>query len=200
VHADLDAVANSPILRDLVALADGEQKAGELNPRGRANRDKTPAQRAALETRHAALLAELAKIRARLASCSLPEIGPVVARSVLAHFASSQGRRTLARLHTLGIRPRGGAAPGAGETGQPLAGKSFVITGTLAAMGRDDAFEAIRARGGSVSNSVSRKTTYLVVGAEPGDRKLREAQQHEVTLLDETAFLALLGGAAGGKR
>src|SRR5262249_38622196 len=76
----------------------------------------------------------------------------------------------------------------------PLSGKSFVITGTLDALSRDQAKDRIEALGGKVVNSISKKTDYLVVGASPGT-KLDKAQKLGVKTLDEAAFLAMLEGA-----
>jgi DNA ligase (NAD+) len=72
-----------------------------------------------------------------------------------------------------------------------LAGKSFVITGTLPSMGRDEAGALIEAAGGKVAGSVSKKTSYVVAGADAGS-KLAKAQELGVTILDEAALLALL--------
>lgn len=195
VHDDLAAVSGSQILRDIASKAQKEEEAKQVNPRSREGRAKSDAERAAMKERFEQLSAEIREIEARLSAYSLPEVGPVVARSILDFFGSAAGRDTLARLKRLGIEPRGRGAA-ATETSQPqtLAGKTFVLTGTLSSMAREAAFENIRARGGSVSNSVSRKTDYVVAGDEPGDRKLADAGKCGVPVIDEKAFLALLGG------
>jgi DNA ligase (NAD+) len=79
----------------------------------------------------------------------------------------------------------------AGAGGAALAGKQYVITGTLAAMSRDEAKAAIESRGGRVTSSVSRKTTAVIFGHDPGG-KLDKAKELGVSCLDEAAFLALL--------
>ena len=94
----------------------------------------------------------------------------------------------LARLHTLGLSPKGGSAAG----GQQLAGQTFVLTGTLETMSRNEAAEKIRALGGNVSASVSRKTHCVVAGPGAGS-KLDEARAFGITVLDEPQFVALLG-------
>jgi len=78
-------------------------------------------------------------------------------------------------------------------SGGGLIGKIFVLTGGLAGFTREQAAEAITARGGKVTSSVSKKTDYVVAGADPGS-KLAKAQELGVTVLDEAGFVALLGG------
>jgi len=116
------------------------------------------------------------------------DVGPIVAGSIRAYFDNVENRRLLERLLANGIqwppmeRPK--------RTGN-VAGKTFVITGTLEQMSRDAAREALLERGGKVSGSVSKKTDYLVAGADPGG-KLDKARQLGVEVLDEAAFSALL--------
>ena len=122
----------------------------------------------------------------------VPEIGPVVAESVAEWFAEPHNRALVARLHELGVRTEASsgelrAAPGDG----PLSGKTFVLTGTLPSMTREAATEAIERLGGKVSSSVSRKTSYVVVGHEPGS-KAEKAKSLGVETLDEAAFLRLI--------
>jgi DNA ligase (NAD+) len=118
----------------------------------------------------------------------VPDVGPVVAGHVRSFFDERHNRQIIQRLIDRGVRwpevsrPQGGL--------QPLSGKSFVITGTLSSMSRQEAQERVRALGGRASGSVSAKTDYLVVGADPGS-KLRKAESLGVTVLDEKQFLEL---------
>lgn len=74
-----------------------------------------------------------------------------------------------------------------------LVGKNFVITGSLEAMSRDVAAEKIRAQGGGFQSSVAKDTTYLVAGGKVGESKLKKAQSYGTQVIDEVAFLALIG-------
>jgi DNA ligase (NAD+) len=118
------------------------------------------------------------------------EIGPVLAASVRSWFDEPANRELIERFRGAGLKLAGErkTAP-AGP--QPLAGKTFVITGTLAKMSRDDAQRAIETLGGKVTGSVSKKTSYLVVGADAGS-KLEKARALGVETLDEAAFLTLI--------
>jgi DNA ligase (NAD+) len=120
------------------------------------------------------------------------DIGPVVAAHVHTFFRQTHNREVIEALRDQGMRwpaqkRKSAAAEGA------LSGQTFVITGTLDSMSRDEAADRIRALGAKVSGSVSKKTSYVVVGAEAGS-KLQKAQELGVPTLDEAAFLELLGG------
>ena len=117
------------------------------------------------------------------------DVGPVVAAHVAAFFASHDHRKVIARLQEEGVRWPDVARPSV--AGQPFAGMTFVITGTLDSMSREEAQEALIALGAKVSGSVSRKTRYLVAGADPGS-KLRKADEFGVEVLDEAKFVELL--------
>ncbi len=118
------------------------------------------------------------------------EVGPVLAASVRAWLDQPANGGLLDRLGLAGVRTTGPrrAAP---DGPQPLAGQTFVLTGTLEALSRDEAARAIETRGGTVTGSVSKKTTYLVVGADAGN-KLEKARALGVETLDEAAFLQLI--------
>jgi DNA ligase (NAD+) len=128
-------------------------------------------------------------------------IGPKIAHSVRAFFDLDRNRQLIERLRAAGVDFAGpprfggrGGVDGAGGEAPPqtLAGKSLVVTGTLESMSRDAAVDAIKARGGASPGSVSRKTDYVVAGAEPGAAKMTKAEELGVPVIDETAFLRLL--------
>ena len=120
---------------------------------------------------------------------AVPDIGPIVAEHVAVFLASDEHRRVIARLRKEGVH--WSDLESSVEAHAPLAGMTFVVTGSLASMTREDAQERLRQLGAKVSASVSAKTSYLVHGAEPGS-KLAKASALGVRLLDEQAFLDLL--------
>jgi DNA ligase (NAD+) len=121
---------------------------------------------------------------------AVPDIGPVVAASVRAFAEEPRNRELVRRLAEAGVN-MDSQAPEPGDAAGPLTGKTFVITGTLQAMSREEATAALEQLGAKVSSSVSRKTSYLVAGDEAGS-KLEKARQLGVETLDEQQFLALI--------
>jgi DNA ligase (NAD+) len=123
----------------------------------------------------------------------VPDVGPVVAGNVHAYFRNAENAALVERLLTSGmtwpppVRPSPDLQDPCGE----FAGKTFVLTGTLAKLTREAAEEAITQRGGKVSGSVSKKTDYVVVGEDAGS-KLKKAHHLGIAVLDERAFLKLL--------
>jgi len=118
-------------------------------------------------------------------------VGPIIAESVVSFFADERNRSEVERLRELGVHwPTAPARPARGEG--PLAGKAFVLTGTLASLTRDDARGRIEGAGGRVTSSVSKKTDFVLAGADPGS-KLRKAEELGIQVIDETELLALLG-------
>jgi DNA ligase (NAD+) len=121
------------------------------------------------------------------------EIGPVLAESVRSWLDEPRNWELIERLRAAGVRmevPEAERVPAA-STG-PLTGRTYVITGTLSGMTREDAEAALKRLGAKVSGSVSRKTTGVVVGADAGS-KANKAQELGVPTLDEKAFLDLIG-------
>ena len=121
------------------------------------------------------------------------DVGPIVAQSIHTFFSQPHNREVVEQLRAAGIHwdEHDGTAD---LSPKPLAGKTFVLTGTLPALTRDEAKEMIEAAGGKVAGSVSKKTTFVVAGAEAGS-KLDKAQELGVAILDEDGLRALL--AAG---
>jgi DNA ligase (NAD+) len=118
-----------------------------------------------------------------------PGIGPIVAQLIAQQLADEQMRALIDDLRGLGLRfEEEGPAPGEG----PLAGRTFVLTGSLPDLTREDATERIVAAGGRVTGSVSKKTDYVVAGDSPGS-KLEKAERLGVAVLDEAGLLELLG-------
>jgi len=126
---------------------------------------------------------------------AVPDIGEKIARSIVEYFAEPRNLAVIEALKAAGVKMTEDAPP-AGEGERPLEGKRFVITGTLSGMTRQEAEAAIKRLGGTTSGSVSRNTDYLVVGASPGS-KLQKALDLGVPILDEEAFLKLIGAAGG---
>jgi DNA ligase (NAD+) len=118
-----------------------------------------------------------------------PDIGPKVGQSIYDWFREKRSIDLLARLEKAGVTVE--AMPARSATHARLAGKTFVITGSLESMDRESAKEKIRAQGGDASESVSKKTSYLVAGSEPGS-KYDKAQKLGVEIVDEKEFLKLL--------
>ena len=118
-------------------------------------------------------------------------IGPDRAESIAEWFSDEQNRALVGELRDLGLRFQIGEEDKPKEG--PLTGNTYVVTGTLEAFSREQAASALEALGAKVTNSVSKKTTGLVVGEEPGNSKLTKAQREGVPLLDEAALLKLLG-------
>jgi DNA ligase (NAD+) len=119
----------------------------------------------------------------------IPDIGPVVAANIRAFFAEAHNCEVIQRLQSVGIHWPVVETPAVNN--QPLAGQTFLFTGTLESMTRDEAKAQVQNQGGKVVGSVSGKTKYVVVGKDPGS-KLAKAQKQGIIILDEAQFLALL--------
>jgi DNA ligase (NAD+) len=122
---------------------------------------------------------------------SVPTVGPKIAQSVRAYFEDEDNRRIIEKLRQAGVRL---AEERVVREEGPLRGLTFVITGTLSSMTREEAEGRVRELGGSAASSVSRKTDYVVVGENPGS-KAQRAQELGTKTLSEDEFIAMVGGA-----
>ncbi len=125
---------------------------------------------------------------------SVSDVGPIVAKSIRTFFDQPHNREVVAQLRACGVTWEEGEP--AAVARKPLSGKTFVITGTLPRLSRDEAKDLVEAAGGKVAGSVSKKTDYVVAGADAGS-KLVKAQALGITVIDEAALLALRDAAAG---
>jgi DNA ligase (NAD+) len=195
-HESLEALAGSEVLRDIRDLGAKESERAEISPRSRKNPPKNETEKVKREERDAELKAEIAEIEARLDAgglkAKLVEVGPVAAASVLDFFTSPAGKKVLARIRELKIKPACEKAALAAATTGVFAGKTFVLTGTLPTLKREEAAAKIEALGGKVSGSVSKKTDFVVAGEEAGS-KLDKAQKLGVKIIDEKEFLKIIG-------
>jgi DNA ligase (NAD+) len=203
-HDSLEALRDSAVLVDIRDLGAKEAERAVISPRSRRNPPGSEAEKVRREHRDAVLKQEIADVEARLAATGLkarmPEVGPVAAASVLAYFASADGAKVLRRLRELGITPESGrptigsgaalAAAGRSAPAPVFAGMTFVLTGTLPSLTREEATAKIEALGGRVSGSVSGRTDFVLAGAEAGS-KLEKARQLGVAILSEAEFLRL---------
>lgn len=117
----------------------------------------------------------------------VPDVGETVAQSIVDFFQTDYGKEIIAAYRNVGV-----VIAKAKAVKRVLDGKTFVLTGTMEALGRDDAKEKIRLLGGAVSGSVSKKTTFVVAGEAPGS-KLADAQKLGVPVLSEAEFLDMIG-------
>ena len=118
---------------------------------------------------------------------AIPDIGEVVAESILAYFNDEENIKLLTELKELGVQPKEEKA-----SDLPLVGRSYIVTGTLASMGREEAEDKLRALGATVTSSVTKNTTALIVGEKPGKSKTDKADKLGISRLSETEFLALI--------
>jgi len=175
-HDTIEDVADSPLLRDIL---DYHEKRDQKEP------DKEIAERLIK-----AGFAKRSKSKAEKDGI-VTEVGPVIAESVLDFFASSAGKKILRRMKELGIEPKSEKVSAKKAAELPLSGKTFVLTGTLPSMTREEATEKIEALGAHVTGSVSKKTDYVLAGAEPGS-KFDKAKNLGVKIIDEAAFRKML--------
>jgi DNA ligase (NAD+) len=174
-HETIEDVAGSQLLRDVLTY----HERSDQNRKQIANR--------LIE----AGFAEKSKSKSQKEAGIVTEVGPVVAKSVLDFFESEPGRKILRRMKQLYISPKSEKISAKKAAKLPLADKAFVLTGALPSMTREEATAKIEALGGHVSGSVSKKTDYVLAGAEPGS-KFEKAKQLGIRILTEAEFRKLL--------
>src|SRR5438876_3122658 len=172
-HQTIEDVASSKLLRDVLAYH-------------KTKGDKQAAKEIA-ERLIKSSFAQPSKSKIDKNAGIVTEVGPVVAKSVLDFFASAAGKKMLQRMRQLGIRPKSEKVSAKKMAELPLAGKTFVLTGTLPSMTREEASAKIEALGGHISGSVSKKTDYVLAGTEAGS-KLEKAKELGVRVIDEPQF------------
>jgi DNA ligase (NAD+) len=176
-HETVEDVANSPLLHDVLQYH--EKREEKENAKEIADRLIQ------------AGFAKPSKNKAEKGGGITTEVGPAVAKSVVDFFASAAGKKILRRMKELGIEPKSEKVSARKTAELPLAGKTFVLTGTLPSITREEATEKIEALGGHVTSSVSKKTDYVLAGAEPGS-KFDKAKELGTRILDEAAFRKML--------
>src|SRR6266446_6354378 len=178
-HETIEEAANSKLLRDVLAYHESK------GDKSRAHGTKEIAERLIKSG-----FAEPSKSKIDKHGGIVTEVGPVVAKSVLDFFGSAEGKKILQRMKQLRIHPKTEKVSTKKMAGLPLAGKTFVLTGTLPSITREEATEKIEALGGHVSDSVSKKTDYVLAGVEAGS-KLDKAKELGVRVIDEKEFRKL---------
>jgi DNA ligase (NAD+) len=186
-HRNFAELADSALLRAVLRKAALEDEREREGPASKKNPPKDEAEKERRKARRVEIDAELATLNKGILAGVPSDIGPAVAASVTEFFASEPGRRLLAKLKQLGIDPQGTMI-----TVGVFTGKTFVLTGTLPSLKREEAEQKIIAAGGKASGSVSKKTSYVLAGAEAGS-KLDKARELGVPIIDEAEFLRMLG-------
>ncbi len=120
-------------------------------------------------------------------------IGPIIARSIGQFFREPENRQVIEKLRAAGVRPVEKEAPPEGAGALSLQGKKFVFTGSMEKLKRNDAKQIVESLGGEVSESVTKKTDFVVAGEDPGS-KLEKARSLGIRVLTEKEFLDMTGG------
>jgi DNA ligase (NAD+) len=188
-HRSFAELKESAVLRAVLRRAELEDEKERESPNSKKNPAKDDAEKERRKARRVEIDAEIAALNGGVLAGVPSELGPAVAASTLTFFASEPGQRLLAKLAALGIDPQGTVM-----TAGAFTGKTFVLTGTLPTMKREEAEQKILAAGGKVTGSVSKKTSYVLAGADAGS-KLEKAQALGVAVIDEAEFLRMIEGS-----
>jgi DNA ligase (NAD+) len=187
-HRNFAELADSELLRAVLRKAGLEEERERDGPASKKNPPKDEVEKTRRKERRVEIDAELTALQGGILAGVPSDLGPAVAASVLEFFASVPGRRLLVKIKQLGIDPQGTVVAAGAFTG-----KTFVLTGTLPTLKREEAEQKILAAGGKVSGSVSKKTSYVLAGEEAGS-KLEKAKELGVPVIDEAGFSKLLQG------
>lgn len=187
-HRNFAELADSALLHAVLRKAALEEEKERESPASKKNPPKDEAEKERRKERRKEIDAEIKALDAGPLAGVPSDIGPAVAASTLEFFASAPGQRLLAKLRALGIDPQGTVV-----TAGVFTGKTFVLTGTLPTLKREEAERLILDAGGKVSGSVSKKTSYVLAGEEAGS-KLDKAKELGVPVIDEAEFNRLRAG------
>ncbi|MCL1888825.1 MAG: NAD-dependent DNA ligase LigA, partial [Kiritimatiellaeota bacterium] len=199
LHETFMDIPASPILLDLHALYTAYDEAKILNPRSRENAALEPAERSRVATEHDAVCARIDVLGERLVAARAAEfsngrftseIKPEVARILTAFFQSDQGRELTSRMLRLGINPRREETSTASSSG-PLAGRVFLLTGTLS-VSRAEFSKRLTAAGAVLASDFTKAVTHLLVGDDPSPSKIQKAEKNEIPILREPDVERLL--------
>jgi DNA ligase (NAD+) len=218
LHADMDALKSSRIIPDYLRLRDLIEEAKHVNPdatkggnkisvpieQGQEEEDRRTKQHAKLNDEIEAIVSSLREAGVKLELKGKPkksgkptlfdvssDLEAEACRSIQKFFGSEHGQQAAAKMKKLGIRPSSQPQQASDKT-SPIAGMTFVLTGTLPTLSRDEASALIREAGGSVTSSVSKNTNFVLAGESAGS-KLEKAKELGVKILTEKDFLQILG-------
>ena len=189
----MQGIPHHPVFTNIIALADLREQQQKISPRNKTHPPKDDAEKFQRQAQYDALKKEIQEMESQLAPYQIAaELGPVATRSLMEFFDSVIGKQILERYDELQIHPKSDnyAPLPQQDDSLILAGKTFVITGTLS-QPRPEFKKIIESLGGKVSGSVSKNTSYLLSG-EGGGSKYTKAESLQVPILDEEAFQKLI--------
>ncbi len=190
-HKTIEDVAHSPLLADIVGYHEKTDQLSGLKRENPERYDKLKKEIAEIAARLIeSNFAAPSKSKAEKESGIVTKVGPVVAKSVLDFFTGNNGKKILRRMKELGIHPASEKISAKKAAALPFSGKTFVLTGTLPSMSREEASAKIESLGGKVSGSVSGSTDFVLAGEEAGS-KLDKAQKLGVKIISEKEFLEM---------
>ncbi|MDI1319718.1 MAG: NAD-dependent DNA ligase LigA, partial [bacterium] len=204
LHKNLEEVADSQVLKDYVELDRLNDEMLRNSPASKENKSKSDEEKDEMRPEWERFKSAADDLGQRLIDAGVAKpaagenpvprkantkVGPIAAKSILMWFQSNRGEATLKRMKELELNP---VSQQSSSGGSAFFGKTVVLTGTLENMSRNQAQEKIRALGGNVAGSVSRKTDFVVAGPGAGS-KLDDAKKYGVKVIDEVEFQAMIG-------